>query len=205
MSHPKSPCLPVHIQNPVRRDFSYRSLDESNEQKQPLLTSETIVSISGVIIFLLGVTSTLIPIFFVNDTSMRFTEVYNDTLTNDFQGWGTSLAWWAEYIGTFDKLTRMKFLDEVFNQTSPKSLKFNIVRFNIGGAQQTMLENGTTPNTRFGTYKGIPTIEASNRTFFWNADKWQVNVAKDIAEFGVNIFEAFSNSRKAYFPIPIAS
>lgn len=197
MTQQKSPCLPTH--NPVRRDFSYVSLDESNDESELLQRKETITSIIGTLICLFTLTATLIPIFVVNDSQLRYTQLYNVTLTNDFQGWGTSLAWWAEYIGTFDKLTRMKFLDEVFNQTSPKSLKFNIVRFNIGGAPQTILENGTTPETRFGTYKGIPTIEASNRTFVWNADKWQVNIARDVLEYGVDVFEAFSNSRNPSF------
>jgi len=68
----------------------------------------------------------------------HITVISNETITADFQGWGTSLAWWAEYIGTFDAHTRIQFLSMVYDQYSNESLRFNIGRFNLGGGTLNM-------------------------------------------------------------------
>ena len=47
-----------------------------------------------------------------------------------FEGWGTSLCWWANRIGYSDKLTDAA-ADAFFDPD--KGLGLNIVRYNIGG------------------------------------------------------------------------
>jgi hypothetical protein len=103
-------------------------------------------------------------------------------------------------MGTFDNTTRENFLKRIFDQNWNQSLGFNIVRFNIGGAQLND-PNGTTPGTDFGLYRGIPSFQFPNSSYYWEADMAQVQIAQDIARMGVNVFEAFCNSRKNFFSI----
>jgi len=52
----------------------------------------------------------------------------------NWEGWGTSLAWWAQQFGDRDDLADVFFtLDQVnFNGKTLPGLGFNIVRYNAG-------------------------------------------------------------------------
>ena len=56
----------------------------------------------------------------------------NASVTNNgkFQGWGTSLIWWANRMGYSEKLAN-DAADLFFN--SEKGIGYNIMRYNIGG------------------------------------------------------------------------
>ena len=57
-----------------------------------------------------------------------FNDTNNDGL-GEFQGWGTSLCWWANRIGYSDKLT-----EQAANLFfSEDGLNMNIGRYNVGG------------------------------------------------------------------------
>jgi len=110
--------------------------------------------------------------------------------TNQYQtieGWGTSLCWWANVIGSWSDTTKKnEIIDLLFDPTN--GLGLNIVRYNIGGG-----ENPTHDHMRPGAevpgYK--PTEEGG---YDWTADanqRWCLQQAKNK---GANIFEAFSNS-----------
>ena len=61
---------------------------------------------------------------------------FNDTNGDglgEFEGWGTSLCWWANRIGYSDKLT--KEAAKLF--FSPDGLNMNIGRYNVGGGDDT--------------------------------------------------------------------
>jgi len=62
----------------------------------------------------------------------------NSILVSNFQGWGTSLCWWANVIGGFPN--RTNYVNMAFNQ-----LELNIVRYNIGG--------GDNPTNNFLSYR----------------------------------------------------
>ncbi len=60
-------------------------------------------------------------------------QTFNDTNNDgygEFQGWGTSLCWWANRVGYSDKLTHAA--SELFFDAE-KGLGLNIGRYNIGG------------------------------------------------------------------------
>ena len=62
--------------------------------------------------------------------------IFNDTNGDglgEFEGWGTSLCWWANRIGYSDKLTE-KAAKLFF---SPEGLDMNIGRYNVGGGDDT--------------------------------------------------------------------
>ena len=56
---------------------------------------------------------------------------YSTSLVNDgiFEGWGTSLCWWANRVGYSDSLAKQT--GELF--FGDTGLRMNIARFNIGG------------------------------------------------------------------------
>ena len=62
--------------------------------------------------------------------------IFNDTNGDglgEFEGWGTSLCWWANRIGYSDKLTEEAA--KLF--FSPEGLDMNIGRYNVGGGDDT--------------------------------------------------------------------
>ena len=68
-----------------------------------------------------------------------------------FEGWGTSLCWWANRIGYSDKLTDAA-VDAFFDQT--KGLKLNIVRYNIGGGDDPSHHHITRSDSNTITFPG---------------------------------------------------
>ncbi len=116
----------------------------------------------------------------------------------EFEGWGTSLCWWANYIGYSDKLTE-KAAEYFFDPEN--GLGLNIVRYNIGGGDDpthTHIEDGR-PD---GNMPGFAKLDADGNMYYdWNADENQVNVLKAAIEKGVDNIEAFANSAPYFMTI----
>ena len=71
----------------------------------------------------------------------------------EFEGWGTSLVWFANITGGYPEEIRTKLVDMLF---SKQGLNLNIARYNIGG--------GNAPDVRKDYMKAGATMEG-----FWNA------------------------------------
>jgi O-glycosyl hydrolase len=102
---------------------------------------------------------------------------------SNFEGWGTSLAWWANVTGGWSDGKRNELADLIF---SASGLGMNIVRYNIGGSANT--QAGMRPGGLVQSY-----MDEKN-AYDWTKDanqRWMLSAAK---ARGVNIFEAFSNS-----------
>lgn len=103
-------------------------------------------------------------------------------LVQRFEGWGTSLCWWANEMGGYTN--REAIADLAF-----KELGLNIVRYNIGGGENPARTNDTLePRTR------VPGFEPAPGTWDWNADanqRWMLHAA--VAR-GANHVIAFANS-----------
>jgi O-glycosyl hydrolase len=111
-----------------------------------------------------------------------YTAVVNpgSVLVTNFQGWGSSLCWWANVVGGYSN--RTNYVDLAFSQ-----LKLNIVRYNIGG--------GENPTNSFLAYRAtMPGFEPANGLWNWNADLNQRWVLQAARARGVNLVEAFANS-----------
>lgn len=128
----------------------------------------------------------------------------------EFQGWGTSLAWFANLTGGYPDQVRNKLADLVFGADG---LDLNIARYNIGGgdAPETkayLRPGGAVPGwwarpAAFGKPAGAPADWTDPGGWWdptradmwnWNADanqRWWVQAAK---ARGVNTWETFSNS-----------
>jgi O-glycosyl hydrolase len=103
-----------------------------------------------------------------------------------FEGWGTSLCWWANHVGSWDAAGRNAVVDAVVDPVS--GLGYNVFRYNIGG--------GDDPTHKhLDQYKDMPGFEPSAGTWTWDADANQRAILQRILERGTGVIvEAFSNS-----------
>lgn len=115
-----------------------------------------------------------------------------------FEGWGISLAWWANMVGRGGNWTEAKVDEVVEWLTSPEYLNYNVFRYNIGGGDDPEHRNCTEGHMRNGKgeraempgFKKYPDSE-----YDWDADSAQTKILLKIKEKRPDaIFEAFSNS-----------
>ncbi len=106
----------------------------------------------------------------------------NSVLVTGYQGWGTSLCWWANVVGNYPN--RTNFVDMAFSQ-----LKLNIARYNIGGG-----ENPSSPVAGQGYRTIMQGFEPTNGIWNWNADQNQRWILQQAEARGVNLVDAFANS-----------
>jgi len=106
-----------------------------------------------------------------------------------FEGWGTSLCWWANRIGYSDSLAQ-KAADTFFGEDG---LRLNIARFNIGGGDDPTHDHITRTDSNMPGY----TIYNNGQvTYDWTADANQRNVLQRCVKAAGDdaIVEMFSNS-----------
>lgn len=103
-----------------------------------------------------------------------------------FEGWGTSLCWWANHVGGWGAAARNAVVDAVVNPTT--GLGYNIFRYNIGGGENPSHEH-------MNAHREIEGYQPSAGVWDWGADATQRAVLQQIVATGTNvILEAFSNS-----------
>ena len=108
-----------------------------------------------------------------------------------WQGWGTSLCWWANRIGYNETLTS-KSADLFFD--AQKGLGLNIMRYNVGGGDDPTHHHITRTDS---DVPGWMYIDANgNRQYDYTADARQLNVVKAAMKAaGQDAYlEIFSNS-----------
>ena len=107
-----------------------------------------------------------------------------------FEGWGTSLAWWANVVGGFPDSVRNTYMTQFFDPVN--GLGLNIVRYNIGGGENPAY---LPPNTTYLGYRDrVPGFESSLGVYDWTQDANQRWVLQQAIAKGATIAEAFSNS-----------
>jgi len=103
-----------------------------------------------------------------------------------WDGWGTSLSWWATVVGGWSDKNRNAVADLFFDPET--GLGLNIVRYNIGGQ-----DDPSHSHMRVGgDIEGF--WPAENRPYDWTADENQRKMLHAAIERGVDITEAFSCS-----------
>jgi O-glycosyl hydrolase len=104
-----------------------------------------------------------------------------------FEGWGTSLAWWANTMGGWSTANRNALLDSIFGT---KGIQFNIVRYNIGA--------GIAPGQNYGTPARMMPCFKANATapYDWTQDSNQIAILSGAKERAGAQFlsDAFANS-----------
>lgn len=114
-----------------------------------------------------------------------------------FEGWGSSLCWWANRIGYDDELAEIAA--EAFCDPE-KGLGLNILRYNIGGGDDPAHDHITRTDSVMPGFWKDPVVDETMGEMSWDYD-WekdfrQVNVLKKCLAAGGEemIVEAFSNS-----------
>jgi O-glycosyl hydrolase len=111
----------------------------------------------------------------------------NTTLRHQtFEGWGTSLCWWASHVGSWAATGRDAVVEAVIDPAN--GLGFNIFRYNIGGGENPAHEH-------MGQWREMPGFQSADGTWDWSADAGQRAVLQRIVDRAPGaILEAFSNS-----------
>lgn len=119
------------------------------------------------------------------------TDNFSKTNNGIFEGWGTSLCWWAHRVGYSEQLCNKSA--ELF--FSEKGLRLNIMRYNIGGGDNPL--HNHIERTDSAVPGWIDFDEKSGKKI-WNydADKNQLSVLKSAYKAAGNdaYVEVFSNS-----------
>lgn len=107
-----------------------------------------------------------------------------------FEGWGTSLCWWAVKAGAWSEANRSKLLGAIADPDT--GLGYTIFRYNIGGGDQP----GHNHLTKGDGGANVPGYKPTEKGVFdWTADPYQRTIAIELSKRVKSpIFEAFSNS-----------
>lgn len=112
-----------------------------------------------------------------------------------FEGFGTSLCWWAHIVGRFDmmgrsgKAVKEELMDLLFDVE--KGLGMNIVRYNIGGGDQPSHHHIKRIEAKIPGYK--VSVDSPYDYSADDAQLWVLKRAKEMLEEDL-IVEIFSNS-----------
>ena len=107
-----------------------------------------------------------------------------------FEGWGTSLCWWAVKAGAWSEANRSKLLGAIADPDT--GLGYTIFRYNIGGGDQPG-HNHLDKGDGGANVPGYKPTEKGD--FDWTADPYQRTIAIELSKRVKDpIFEAFSNS-----------
>jgi O-glycosyl hydrolase len=111
---------------------------------------------------------------------------FKDTLQT-FDGWGTSLCWWAVRVGNWSDKNLSHLTSLITNPDT--GLGLSIFRYNIGGGDEPS-------HTHMRTGGNVPGYKArENAAYDWNADPNQRAVLVKLIKNCPNaVLEAFSNS-----------
>lgn len=121
-----------------------------------------------------------------------------------WEGWGTSLAWWAKAFGDRDDLADVFFTSKTtaLNGNAMPGMMLNIVRYNAGaGSNRTF--NGSSmvvspkifPSRQMdGFWVDGESQDPASPSWDWYADENQRNMLWKARDRGADIFELFSNS-----------
>jgi galactan endo-1,6-beta-galactosidase len=121
-----------------------------------------------------------------------------------WEGWGTSLAWWAKQFGNRDDLADAFFTlksTSVNSQTLP-GLGFNIVRYNAGASSwkavggESMVQSSNIKKSRQieGYWLNWDNTDPSSSSWDWSVDANQRSALQKAISRGANRTELFSNS-----------
>ena len=130
--------------------------------------------------------------------------VKSSTNWGTWEGWGTSLAWWAKEFGLRDDLSGIFFTTSftTFNYQSLPGLGLNIVRYNAGACSSNTYDGAAmvvSPNIKAsqqmdGYWLDWASSDPTSSSWNWSVDSNQRNAMWKARDNGVNKFQLFSNS-----------
>lgn len=112
-------------------------------------------------------------------------EVFPHAHAQTFEGWGTSLAWWANVLGAWSEERQQEIVGKLY--CAKQGLGMTIARYNIGGTR-----NADDPYLDYG--KAILCCQHEDGSWDWSRDANQRSILQKIQATAESpIFEAFSN------------
>jgi O-glycosyl hydrolase len=117
-----------------------------------------------------------------------------------FEGWGTSLVWFANATGSYPPAVREKLADLVFGKDG---LALNIARYNIGGGNAPDVKDYLRPGGAVQGWWKAPAGTTRTDVDWWSADdpadwNWDADQTQrwwiDRIKGGITKWETFSNS-----------
>ena len=118
--------------------------------------------------------------------------IYPGTSYQTIQGWGTSLAWWAEGAGGWSSTSaRQSLANALFSPVS--GLGLNVVRYNLGAATP-----GDTCAARMRVGGAVPSFEQSPGSYDWSQDPNQMWMLRAAQSLGANVFQGIAYSAPAW-------
>jgi len=124
---------------------------------------------------------------------MRVVRVDLHACDRVFDGWGTSLAWWANAVGRLPRAQREAVVRRIFGLTDG-GLGMTVARFNAGGGESPAAKPTMVPRAVMDGYRSTPAAD-----FDETADPGQRAVLRDAARVvesrgGRLVVEVFGNS-----------
>ena len=101
------------------------------------------------------------------------------------QGWGSSMAWWANIIGGWSTSQKTALADALFNPTT--GIGLNVLRYNFGADGP-----GNTCHNQMQPGGNVPSFEPTAGNYVWTNDANQMWFAQAAKARGADIFEGFS-------------
>ncbi|RWA08071.1 hypothetical protein EKO27_g7023 [Xylaria grammica] len=121
-----------------------------------------------------------------------------------WEGWGTSLAWWAVAFGDRDDLADAVFSlkDASVNGVTLPGLGMNIVRYNAGATSsnsidgESMVRSPKVDPFRLvnGYWLDWTSSDPASSSWLWSTDAKQRSMMQKAQSRGADLFELFSNS-----------
>lgn len=107
------------------------------------------------------------------------------------QGWGTSMAWWANVIGGWSNSKRTALADALYNPST--GIGLNVVRYNFGADGP-----GNVCHNQMKAGRNVPSFEPTKGNYVWTNDANQLWFAEAAKARGADVFEGFVNSPPAW-------
>ncbi|MCA1595763.1 MAG: beta-1,6-galactanase [Chloroflexi bacterium] len=132
------------------------------------------------------------------------TQVHPGTTWGSWDGWGCSLAWWANVFGTRDDLADIVFTTKytTLNGQSLPGLGMNIARYNVGACSFNSINGATmqvSPNIPAfkqmgGYWLDWNSTDPTSSSWDWYTDSNQRNMMWKARDRGANYIDMFSDS-----------
>lgn len=109
------------------------------------------------------------------------------------EGWGTSLAWFGNGVGSWTNTTNYNnLMNTLFSSNSGLGLSY--LRYNIGGGDDPLCGTSGHYACITPSYHATPGYEPSSGNYDWTQDANQRKVATSAQSLGANLFMAVSYS-----------
>lgn len=112
-------------------------------------------------------------------------------LNDEFQGFGTSLAWWADVVGGWQEPARSQLLDLLFDDSG---IALEVIRYNLGASEPGIDYPVVDPHLPERNGAWIESLIDENGVYDWSADANQRYVLEGSVDRGATTFELFANS-----------